>query len=457
MAGERNLPSVGNDLTMSSSVFDDSVSSQLRSQHSLFVGTDSSSVPSTDNTALLFANSQARLSVLCHRLAVAKVQRNSLKQAHAKLTASSADAVSPGKDATQLMQAIDDFIAAWQAIPALASQDSRDTANTSSSLGLQPYRSKSVSPAHFSGAYHGQEYGNSKYTGDDGHRDSDEDDTALPPDELISYSPQRAQPAKSRGGPHEFNLRSTAFGGPWLPKPFAGGFEKCGGKEDCHAWTADVAAKLGPAAITDRIRSRLASCRRDRRRYFEQYLECRDLLMDRGLYCTHTSSCSAPAAPAAYPEPGNAAMKPQRASTPRDLRPVRPPPAGLKGPRGSRSQTSRQPTSRGQWTAYWDNLTATDSGMPCATQGQPMALPVNAAHKHFPQSGLAAHLERRASAEGQLRFWEHETLNLATRGEELGERIRKLEVERNLRRELDEATVKILNLLAPVVCQKTGA
>lgn len=423
----------------------------------------------------------ARIAMLSGRLEVARIQCAALEQASQRCTSKRNDGYSDedhGGWPLSFPAAVHRLITAWEAVVQL------------DSAGVE---------SHVSDSCRGVT------------ADRDEEDDALPLDRLVDGVP--SQSSATGMGQQGMSLRGAAFGGPWLPRVFAGpcwgeAVERRGG-----AWTQadprpgssaslsenqkldltkDSAAESSPE---QHLQAKLGGCRRDRSRYFEQYLEVRELLAAaedrRHGGSMNASSSSAPAvthrdrvvadrtvlAPPAAP----------RALTPRGARPL-PPLAPLVPPSQSgqrrvsrRGASARQPlTARSgrRWDQFWEELTSSDPALPAfsaqasdiGTDRQRSGLPCprdplgtggcsqtdnlgaggtrSGGRSHSGNMFLRAHLEDRALIDRRLCFWEGETLRLCAREQGLRARVRALEKEQALRCKLDRITFEVLALFS---------
>lgn len=190
----------------------------------------------------------------------------------------------------------------------------------------------------------------------------------------------------------------TAFGGPWLPREVLEPSWPRKGQE--------VAVEARPALLRDEV----GSCRRDRRRYFEQYLACRHHLLSQR--APHHSASSAPATARAPRSDEGAPLRPSMAP-------------------GKRSGSRRPPSARGRWERFWQDLAGAES--------RPRA----------PERALPQYLEARELLERRLCLWERETLGLLAQSSALKAEVRQLEAVVAARRVLDDATEDLVATLPP--------
>lgn len=247
----------------------------------------------------------------------------------------------------------------------------------------------------------------------------------------------------------------ASFGGPWLPRAPEESREERGAE--------------GGTSAEEQLRSRLAACRVDRRRYFEQYLECRELIVaaDR---CKRrdSSSSSAPAATASRHPPALPPASRGRAASRGLLAPVataRATPAQRSGSGQGREPLPRSARGSQRWSRFWEELSGGGGGGAAAPREEERPglrpAPINMGGAPAPPSearqvpqgmggghSLLAHLEDRALIEKEICFWEHECLGLCARERELQRLVSRLHAERAIRRELEEAAVEVLALLA---------
>ncbi|CAK9073399.1 unnamed protein product [Durusdinium trenchii] len=241
------------------------------------------------------------------------------------------------------------------------------------------------------------------------------DEIGLSPD--VSGS---GQPMRSKDSGH---LTAAGFGGPWLPRRL--------GEATC--------APQDPWKALEELLLRLEMCRRDRTRYFDQVLECRELITT-----SQRSSGSAPAENRRnYVAQAASFTAPRRSATPRGRLPPLPPGRG-KGRR---------------WDLFWQELTSSDPAILSLDRGRSPGAPFRerrdgSAPSHDGESStpkaqdaLSQHLEVRRELERQLTFWEAETLKLCERRRRAEGMLRWAWQVAQAREELDQATFSLLALM----------
>lgn len=346
----------------------------------------------------------------------------------------------------------------------------------------------------------------------------------LPPDGVAKgsrldvgrLSPAPAFGAGGSSGRLEYaaaaSLASSSFGGPWLPRCASSNtsWPPAGLSSSCSTGSTDVdpsaaagdalaaAASAGSAiSVVEYLRARLCEVRGDRARYFEQYLECRELLMSsERLRCATMEAiadCNAGAGgacsngramvrgrtppPAASTTasksvfPNAAQSRPYRhASTPRRLLPLKPSPA----PRSERQRSSSRHGQRAaaasaapltarcpRGSSHTQLLHGDELAPATARQTVNSSLPASTGSVTPPKSAaccsngklvedvfdaldesLRQHMEDRSFMEARLQFWERESLVLAERGQALQHRLRLLSAESLARHVLDDASLR---------------
>eukprot|EP00746_Dinoflagellata_sp_MGD_P025415 gnl/MRDRNA2_/MRDRNA2_159732_c0_seq1.p1 gnl/MRDRNA2_/MRDRNA2_159732_c0~~gnl/MRDRNA2_/MRDRNA2_159732_c0_seq1.p1 ORF type:complete len:465 (+),score=79.04 gnl/MRDRNA2_/MRDRNA2_159732_c0_seq1:88-1482(+) len=314
--------------------------------------------------------------------------------------------------------------------------------------------------------------------------------SSLFPDHLVEDLQKWQRPAGSASAcsRSSTNVRPAGFGGPWLPRSFNA--PGCGE-------SLSSSSPLSDGTECQNLLARLSTCREDRQRYFEQYLECRETLLEStrsevGL-AREGESSSAPATSrrSDAPDLSKSLNSSRRAITPRAPRtslPTKPPKASPPSAKSGRPLRGPQQRSEKGWQKYWADLTEGDpiilmNGTGVAGSGpvpplrplqawgptessrgmssspndmqqilaSPRSIPKAAQLPDGLGGSMREYMEERSYLEKQLCTWEDDILALCQQHEELAQNVAALEAKLECHRQLDNPTIELLVRLSSLM------